>query len=242
MRIGIIGFGRLGALLTRHFACEHEIKVYDKRRVSRQVRALGAVPAPLAEVCRQDVVVPCVPIAEFEPLLRRIRGLLRADALVVDVCSVKERPVRAMKRLLPRSVEILGTHPNFGPDSAAESLRGRQIAVCKVRIRAERYARVKRAFERKGLELVEMSPREHDRRMATSLVLTHFIGRGLIEYGAEPTGIDTEGYKRLLRILQTVQNDTAQLFRDMNRYNAYAPAMRRRLLASLRRVDAKVRA
>ncbi|MBI2385133.1 MAG: prephenate dehydrogenase/arogenate dehydrogenase family protein [Elusimicrobia bacterium] len=239
--MGIIGFGRLGALLTRHFAREHEIKVYDKRRVSRRVRALGAEPAPLAEVCRQEVVVPCVPIAAFEPLLRRIRGLLRADALVVDVCSVKEHPVRAMKRLLPRSVEILGTHPNFGPDSAAESLRGRQIAVCKVRIGAERYARVKRAFERKGLELVEMTPREHDRRMATSLVLTHFIGRGLLDYGARPTGIDTEGYKRLLRILQTVQNDTAQLFRDMNRYNAYAPAMRRRFLAALRRVDARVR-
>lgn len=242
MRIGIIGFGRLGALLTRHFAGEHELKVFDTRRVARKVRSLGAAPASLAEVCRQEIVVPCVPIAEFEPLLRRIRGLLPPGALVVDVCSVKEHPVRVMKRLLPRSVEILATHPNFGPDSAAESLSGRQIAVCKVRISRSRYASVKRAFERKGLKLVEMTPREHDRRMASSLVLTHFIGRGLLEYGARPTGIDTEGYKRLLRILQTVQNDSAQLFRDMNRYNAFAPAMRRRFLAALRRVDKRVRA
>lgn len=242
MKIGIIGFGRLGALLTRHFAGEHEIKVYDVRRVGAAVRRAGARPAPLAEVCAQEVVVPCVPIAGFEPLLRKIRGLLKPGALVLDVCSVKEGPVRAMKRLLPRSVDILATHPNFGPDSAAESLRGRQLAVCRVRIGAARYARVKRAFERKGLEIVELSPREHDRRMASSLVLTHFIGRGLIEYGARPTGIDTEGYKRLLRILNTVQNDSAQLFRDMNRGNAFAPAMRRRLLASLRRVDARVRA
>lgn len=241
MKIGIIGFGRLGALLTRHFSGEHELKVFDTRRVARKVRVLGAAPAPLAEVCRQEVVVPCVPIAEFEPLLRRIRGLLRPGALVVDVCSVKEHPVRVMKRLLPRSVEILATHPNFGPDSAAESLSGRQIAVCKVRIGRARYASVKRAFERKGLKLVEMTPREHDRRMASSLVLTHFIGRGLLEYGARPTGIDTEGYKRLLRILQTVQNDSAQLFRDMNRYNAFAPAMRRGFLAALRRVDRRVR-
>jgi len=241
VKIGIIGFGRLGELLTRHFAAEHEIKVYDTRRVSARVRAIGAKAAPLAEVCGQEVVVPCVPIADFSPLLRRIRGLLRPDALVVDVCSVKEHPVRAMKRLLPRSVEILATHPNFGPDSAAESLSGRQIAVCKVRISPRRYARVKRAFERKGLKLVEMTPREHDRRMASSLVLTHFIGRGLLDYGAKPTGIDTEGYKRLLRILQTVQNDSTQLFRDMNRFNAFAPAMRRRLLASLKRVDRKVR-
>lgn len=241
MRIGIIGFGRLGSLLARHFAREHEIKVYDTRRVASAIRRAGALPAPLAEVCRQEVIVPCVPIAEFEPLLRRIRGLLRPGALVVDVCSVKEHPVRAMKRLLPRSVEILATHPNFGPDSAAESLSGRQIAVCRVRISRSRYSSVKRAFERKGLKLVEMTPREHDRRMASSLVLTHFIGRGLLEYGARPTGIDTEGYKRLLRILQTVQNDSAQLFRDMNRFNAFAPMMRRRFLAALRRVDQRVR-
>lgn len=241
MSVGLIGFGRLGALLTRYFAPGRDFKVYDLKPRPRQVRKLGAVPASLAEVCRQDVVVPCVPISELEPLLRRIAPLLRQDALVIDVCSVKEQPVRAMRRLLPRSVEILGTHPNFGPDSAAETLAGRQVAVCKVRIGAERYRRLRRALEAKGLELVELTPREHDRRMASSLVLTHFIGRGLIEYGCEPTGVDTEGYKRLLRILQTVKNDTWQLFRDMNRYNAQAPAMRRRLLESLHAVDRKVR-
>ena len=241
MSIGIIGFGRLGALLTRYFAGDHEVKVFDVRPRPREVRRLGGVPSTLKDVCRQDVIVPCVPISEFEPLLRSIRGLVRPDALFVDVCSVKEHPVRVMKRLLPRSVEILGTHPNFGPDSAAETLKGRDVAVCRVRIKPARYARVRRALEAKGLKLVEMTPREHDRRMASSLVLTHFLGRGLIEYGCVPTGIDTEGYKRLLRILQTVKNDTWQLFEDMNRYNALAPAMRRRLLASLERVDRKVR-
>ena len=59
--------------------------------------------------------------------------------------------------------------------------------------------------------------------------------------GARSTKVDTEGYKRLMRILQTVQNDTWQLFKDMNRYNAFAPAMRRRHLSSMRAIDAKVR-
>jgi prephenate dehydrogenase len=84
-----------------------------------------------------------------------------------------------------------------------------------------------------------MTPRDHDRRMASSLVLTHFIGRSLIAYGAKPTGVDTEGYKRLLRILETVGNDSWQLFKDMNRYNAFAAPMRRRLLAAMRSTDAR---
>ena len=205
------------------------------------MRALGAAPATLREACAQEVVVLCVPIRELERLLRRVRRLLLPGALVMDTCSVKERPARAMKSLLPKSVDILATHPNFGPDSAAESLRGRTVIACRVRVGRARCAKVRRALERKGLEVVEMTPREHDRRMASSLALTHLIGRALIRYGAKPTRVDTEGYKRLLRILQTVQNDSWQLFEDMNRYNAFAAPMRRRFLAALASVDRKVR-
>ena len=61
-------------------------------------------------------------------------------------------------------------------------------------------------------------------------------------YGAKTTGVDTEGYKRLLRILETVQNDSWELFVDMNRFNRHAAPMRRRLLASLTAVDRRVRA
>ena len=241
MNVGVIGFGRIGRLLVRHFARDAKLFVFDVKRDARKVRALGATPATLAEACAQDVVVLCVPIAAFEGLTRRIKSLLRPDALVVDVCSVKEHPVRAMKRHLPKSVSLLATHPNFGPDSAADSLRGRKIVLCKVRMKNADYIRAKRALERKGLDVVEMTPREHDRRMASSLVLTHFIGRSLVAYGAKTTGVDTEGYKRLLRILETVQNDSWQLFQDMNRFNAFAAPMRRRFLAAMRATDRRVR-
>ena len=241
MTVGLIGFGRLGRLLTRHFSRDAKILVYDRKPDPNAVRASGARPATLAEVCAQKVVVLCVPIAEFEGVARRISRLLRKDAVVVDTCSVKEHPVRAMRRLLPRGVSLLATHPNFGPDSAADSLKGRQIVLCRVRMKDADYRRAKRTLRRKGLSVVEMTPREHDRRMARSLALTHFIGRSLVAYGAKTTGVDTEGYKRLLRILETVSNDTWQLFSDMNRFNAFAAPMRRRLLTAMRATDRRVR-
>jgi prephenate dehydrogenase len=240
MTVGIIGFGRIGRLLVRYFAKDFDISVYDTKPRAKEVRKLGARPASLAQACLQDVVIPCVPIASFEDTIKKIRGLLRKDALVIDVCSVKEHPVRVMKKWLPKSVEILATHPNFGPDSAAESLRGHKLVLCPVRIGRERYRKVRRVFERKGLELIEMRPAEHDRKAASSLVLTHFIGRTLIACGAKTTGIDTEGYKRLLRILQTVQNDSWQLFEDMNRFNAYAGPMRRKFLKKMGEISWRV--
>lgn len=240
MTVGIIGFGRIGRLLVRYFAKDFKIFVYDIKPRSKEVKKLGGTPASLAQACRQDVVIPCVPIASFEETIKRIAGLLRKDALVVDVCSVKEHPVQVMKKRLPRSVEILATHPNFGPDSAAESLRGHKLVLCPVRIAKDRYRELRRIFQRKGLELIEMSPAEHDRKTASSLVLTHFIGRTLIACGAKTTGIDTEGYKRLLRILQTVGNDSWQLFEDMNRFNAYAGPMRRKFLKKMGEISWRV--
>jgi prephenate dehydrogenase len=241
VNVGLIGFGRLGRLLARHFARDARIFAHDLRLDAKLARSLGAQPATMAEACAQEVVVLCVPMVAFERVVRSIRDLVRPGALVVDACSLKEHPARVMKKHLPRSVSLLATHPNFGPDSAADSLQGHKIVLCRLRMKEADYRAARRFLERKGLEVVEMSPREHDERMASSLVLTHFVGRGLIAYGAKPTGVDTEGYKRLLRILETVQNDTWQLFEDMNRFNAYAAPMRRRFLAALRGVDAKVR-
>jgi prephenate dehydrogenase len=73
------------------------------------------------------------------------------------------------------------------------------------------------------------------------LLLTHFIGRGLIEYGAKDLAIDTKGYRRLMRILSTVENDTWQLFLDMNRYNRFAQKSREDFLTALIKLDRKVK-
>ena len=74
--------------------------------------------------------------------------------------------------------------------------------------------------------VVESTPEEHDRQIAVSLALTHFIGRALSEFGAGPLDIDTEGYNRLLHILEVVTHDTWQLFMDMHRYNPFARQQR----------------
>ena len=231
--VGIIGCGRLGGLLVGLLAKDFKVFAYDARPLSRRIRSLGGVPAPLEEVCGQDAVILCVPIRDIETVLRRIRGLLRPGTLVVDTCSVKEHPARLMKKILPRHVEILATHPTFGPDSAAESLKGLKIIVCPLRVGAGRLSRIKSYLRGKGLVVFESSPREHDRQMAHSLVLTHVIGRALIRIKARDVPMDTEGYKRLMRILQTVQNDSVELFEDMNRYNAFAERVRQDLRSAL---------
>jgi len=238
--IGIIGFGRFGKLVSHYLAQDLEVFVYNRSDKSSEIVRTGARPASLETVCRQDIVIPCVPISVLREVLEDITPLLRADALVVDVCSVKEYPVRLMTDILPHTVSILATHPMFGPDSASDSLEGRKICLCKVRIAEKKYQNIKAYLAAKGLVVIEATAQEHDEQIATSLSLTHFIGRTLSEYGARQLDIDTEGYKRLLHILEVVERDTWQLFLDMHHYNSYAKEKRVAFMDVMREIDARL--
>jgi prephenate dehydrogenase len=240
MMIGIIGFGRFGRLMAGYLAEDYTVKVYNRSDKSAEIIRTGAASASLREVCRQKMVILSVPISSMRRMLQQISPLLRPDAIVADVCSVKVYPVQWMTEMLPPSVSLLATHPMFGPDSAAESLHDRKIVLCNVRINNTRYEKVKGYLTGKGLNVIDTTPEEHDRQIAVSLSLTHFIGRALDEFGAEELMIDTEGYKRLLNILGVVTHDTWQLFVDMNRYNPYARKNRQAFMAAMERLEEKL--
>jgi len=238
--IGIIGFGRFGKLVSHYLARDLEVLVYNRSDKLSEIVRTGAHPASLETVCRQDIVIPCVPISGFRDNLKSIAPLLKPDTLVIDVCSVKEYPVQWMTEDLPDSVSILGTHPMFGPDSAADSLKDRKICLCRVRVPDKQYRKIKKYLLSKGLIVIEATARKHDEQIATSLSLTHFIGRILSESGAVPLDIDTEGYKRLLRILEVVERDTWQLFLDMHRYNPYARKKRIEFMDIMQDINARL--
>ena len=57
----------------------------------------------------------------------------RRSTLFVDVLSVKEFPKRLLLDRLPKSMDILCTHPMFGPDSGAGSWKGLNFQFERVR-------------------------------------------------------------------------------------------------------------
>jgi prephenate dehydrogenase len=235
--IGLIGYGRFGRLTVRHLSTDVDVVVYTRSAdKADDIAAAGGRLVSLEEACAQNIVIVCVPISAMQATLAQIAPLLSSEATVADVCSVKEYPARWMRLLLPETVEILATHPMFGPDSAANSLRGHKIVLCPERIAPEKYEKIKAWLAGKQLQIIEATPAEHDRKIAVSLSLTHFIGRTLSEFGAQPLDIDTEGYKRLLHILGVVKNDTWQLFEDMHRYNPYAREKREAFMTAMARI------
>ena len=240
MKIGIIGLGRFGELITKYLSKECEVYIFSRTNKDNEIEKLNAVPAKEEDISKMDIIIPCVPISKFEDTLVKIKDLLKEDVLVVDVCSVKKYPLDLMEKILPDKVQVLGTHPLFGPDSASESLDGKKIVLCKARVDDELYKKIRDYLIKQNLEVIEVSPDEHDKDISNSLILTHFIGRALIDMGADSLKIDTVGYKRLLTILETVENDTMQLFDDMNNYNSYSKETRNNFLGAINKVNKRL--
>lgn len=232
LEIGIIGYGRFGRFAAGILKKDFRIVVFDRRPLPRQ---RGIKVAPLAEVASRPVLLLCVPISEIESICRKLQPLLKAGQLVVDACSVKEKPLKAMKELLPRNVEILGTHPLFGPDSARRGIRGLRMVLCPVRCR--RLTRIMDYLRGLGLEVIVTSAVNHDRQMAHTQALFHFLARAVGQMDLKVGAIATPGPARMFREFQEVRNDSPQLFLDMQRNNRFSALLRRELIEKLIRID-----
>ncbi|MFP5354952.1 MAG: bifunctional chorismate mutase/prephenate dehydrogenase [Gemmatimonadota bacterium] len=154
------GHGKIGALLARLFAdLGHRVLIADLDTSLRPVDAASAA----------DVVVISVPIDRTEAVIREVGPHVREDALLMDVTSLKEAPMRAM--LESTRASVLGTHPMFGP--SVHTLQGQRVVLC--RGRGDAWADwVAHSFSARGLVVTETTPQQHDRAMSVVQVLNHF--------------------------------------------------------------------
>jgi prephenate dehydrogenase len=225
--VGILGFGRFGQVMADILKQDFDVYVSNRSDKSAIAKDKGVKFVPANELIEKcGAVFLCVPISEMESALKENR--FRKGSVVIDTCSVKEYPVELMIRYLPIEAQIIATHPMFGPDSVKDGLKGLNFVIHNIRCDKERYAFWFDYFKAKGLNVVDVSPKEHDRLAANSQGITHFIGRILERMGAEPTPIDTTGYRKLMEVKRQTCNDTMQLFRDLQMKNKFTRQMRSR--------------
>ena len=226
--LGLIGFGAFGRLTARRLSAWFDVLAHDPAATDRDG---VATLVSLAEAAACPTVVLAVPVEALEATLDEIRPYLGADALMIDVGSVKVKPARLMAERLPEGVRIVGTHPLFGPQSAKDGVAGLRIAVCEVR--GTKDARRVAAFCRRALKLkvFQVSPEDHDREAATVQGLTHLIARVLLAMEPLPTRMTTASFERLMQAVDMVRHDSPAVFRAIERDNPFAAEVRERFFA-----------
>jgi len=131
-----------------------------------------------AEVEESDAVLVSVPIEKTVQVIREVAPHMRPGSVIMDVTSLKSDPVQAMEKYAPQGVEILGTHPMFGPTMPA--LKGQTIILTPVPERGQKWLQhFQSLFEADGAHIEVLGALDHDRTMAVVQALTHFAYIGI---------------------------------------------------------------
>ncbi len=214
--VAIIGAGNFGQALRTLFQ-KYEpslaVTMFDQGQGSEhiaQVETLGNF----------RVVIIAVPIKAFENVVQQIGPHLSPGTLVIDVCSVKKHPADTMLRLLPGHVDIIASHPMFGPQTLGRSdwsLKGMNLVIYPLRVDLAQFENIVGRLRALELHVVEMLPEEHDRLMARSQFYSMLLGIVCDDLGLEPTEIDTPSFTQLMNFMADVKHDRG-ILRDMYQF------------------------
>lgn len=236
--LGIIGVGAFGELAAKHLAPHFRLVLHDAHRdPARIAKKYRAKNGTLADAAKCDIVVLAVPVQRFREVLEKIAPMIGPDALVVDVASVKVRPLGLMKAILPSTARIVGTHPLFGPQSGRRGIAGLNIVVCPVTRGAD--GKVRRfCRETLGLRVFVSTADEHDRNMAYVQGLTHYLSRIVLGMDLPPLKYTTRTYDLMEQMVGMVRSDSDELFRAIEQENPYAAGVKEAFLAAVGRIEA----
>ena len=121
MKIAIIGAGKMGVWFAKFF----KSKGFDVILADRKKEKISQIKRRLqveltsdfkAAVQNADQILICVSISAFEEVVKTISPAIQEDQVVMDICSIKEAPVKIMHQYI-KNATVLGTHPVFGPGS-----------------------------------------------------------------------------------------------------------------------------
>lgn len=219
--IGIIGHGKFGkiflSMLEKIFPSV-EIKI-NSRSDSPDSKQFFTIE----ETINADLIIPVVPIIAFEEIIKSISKNINPEAIVMDVCSVKEYPVEVMRNNLPATVTIIASHPLFGPGTIEKlggSVQNLKIVMSFISGSKDKFNEIKKSFENNKLQVMEMDPKSHDQLMAKSQFIAHLTAGVLNNLSFAETIIDTKSAETLHEFMAMIQPDP-KLLKDMFRYNSY---------------------
>lgn len=216
--VGLFGFGGFGQLIAQQLAPHVELSIHDP-----YTSVFGGVS--LAEAAQCDVVILAVPVSEIRTICEDIADFLKPGAVVVDVGSVKLAPIADMVECLPDHIQIVGTHPLFGPQSAAQGVAGHKLTLCPVRGKAWRSIRVFLQRQLK-LDVITCQPEDHDREAAMVQGLTHLIAKVLSDMGPLPTRMTTASFELISKAVEMVKDDPPSVLNAIEGANPFAAEVR----------------
>ena len=219
MKIAIIGAGRMGKWFAKFFLEQgFSVIVSDKdpEKLAKIAEELNniKITSNIEAVQSADRILICVPIDNFEDVVSEIQPYIRRNHEIMDICSVKERPVELMHKYI-KTGTILGMHPMFGP--GVKNIKNQNFILTPTNAKEEMLAKsFGEWLKNKGARVYFMTPKEHDELMSIVLGLPYFLSYvtcdTLISCGkfSEAKKAAGPSYKLLLTLVEALVSEEAE--------------------------------
>ena len=224
MKIAIIGAGKMGVWFAKFF----QSKGYDVTLADRKKERIANLKKELPvktttdfkeAVADADQILICVSINAIEEVIKTIAPALHKGQVVMDICSIKEAPVKTMHENIKGAL-VLGTHPVFGPGS--NGVKHKAYILTPTNAKEEKFAEeFKKWLEQEEAHVFVMSPKKHDELMSVVLGLPHFIGlvacETLLEQKNFPETKKVAGttYRMLFTLAEATALETPDLYASL---------------------------
>ena len=143
-----------------------------------------------------DLIVLGTPLGTFAALLGQIAEHDHDRLIITDLGSTKQMVCADAARLLPRPARFVGSHPmaggeQHGPQHARGDLFKNKPCVITPVGETDRQARdlVIDLWSLLGMRIIEMSPAEHDRKVAAISHLPHAVAALLVKLAAKQNAL-----------------------------------------------------
>jgi prephenate dehydrogenase len=183
MKTAILGAGKMGVWFANYCKQNGDTVILadrKKEKLAKMQKELGVETADFAEaVQKADRVMICVSISAFEETVKKIAASVHENQPVMDICSIKEYPVKIMHEHLKDAL-VLGTHPVFGPGS--NGVKHKAYVLTPTNSKEQAYAEsFQKWLVKEEAHVFIMSPQKHDQLMTMVLGLPHFLGLAACE-------------------------------------------------------------
>ncbi len=255
MKIAVIGAGKMGVWFAKFYHSKgYSVTLADRKKekianLKKQLQ-INTTTDFREAVIGVDQVLICVSITAFEEVVKTIAPVLHKGQIVMDICSIKETPVKLMHENIKEAL-ALGTHPVFGPGS--NGVKHKAYILTPTNAAEEKFAQeFKKVLEKEEAHVFVMSPKKHDELMSVVLGLPHFLGlvacETLLEQKNLPETKKVAGitYRMLFTLAEATALETPDLYAslqtdlpDLSKIEDQFMAKAQEWLGLIRKKDAK---
>lgn len=222
-------------------------KFFEARGIYVHKIEKNPTKAETLKIKDSQVILFSVPILEVENALKGVLPFIPKHSLIVDNSSVKTETLKMLTASIPDEIEFASIHTMFGPNE--DSLKGKNVIFVDTGRTRELTLELERLFYKYGAIITHVSLDEHDKRVAYTQAIVHFISLGLGNFlKTEHVQLDllrpflTPNTERLLHNLNRVLSQSQELSQGILVENPYSKSLRDIFLQSLSEISSAIEA